>query len=726
MLQELSRLYNNFNFIFEGGIFMKLDEVLSTVKKCEIPTMQNYSILQKISTKEFYYPSPLRQIRADIDSRIILFSAPGAVGKTALAKHIAYNYGGIYWNVASKHIGGTSFAGEITHAVGVGNGAKQDELYSRLKCGESLFILDSFDEAALISRRDGIKDFVREIGEILSDATAPSIIMTARTEMAQFICDVCSEIGLKISCYEIDYFEESEASSFISEYLKFNMVSLNAKQKQNIDSYIDAIKNHIGKDNNPRTFIGYAQVLSILARQIEVELKNNADLDGLTGFVHSKDSHRLIYDIIQKLILREQKKLEHFKSSIRHKYIPINKTYVVDSLYCKQEQLIRLQFLASTHTVDTIAIDDYSICGELLPEDQSQYLELLKDWLPQHVFLCNNKVLPIFCDYLLAESLLNNDLGIFAEEYQSKLPTRVFMDCYLCLNNNCVKSEHIYYLDLAFSSQVETGSTAYCDIGCIGVDEESSDDNLNLYLTLISEVSEKEYCISIKIIRDKNSSICLCRAENMSVTVDGKVELSPSFLSDVTIRKSSIECDELELNAPEVIFETYGDEENHIIVHNNITRQTGGKITVKGTKNLKVELPTEGLEKYKKTFYEFSRYFYAISTETENAKDCDDIEQYVYALKKVLEQFKGDRYEGDPAKFKEKIDARCHTGCKSRVLSFLKDEGLIYEDGIMYKASLKKMDSMKISRVAYDHFDVKQLQYSYETYRKWFAEQQFS
>ena len=178
---------------------MKLEEVLSTIKKCDIPNLQNYSTLQKINTKEFYYPSPLRQIRSEIDSRVILFSAPGAVGKTALAKHIAYNYGGLYWNVALKPIGGTSFAGEITHAVGVGHGTQQDELYRRLKCGESLFILDSFDEAALISRRDGIKDFVSEIGEILSDATAPSIIMTARTEMAKFICDVCSEIGLKLS-----------------------------------------------------------------------------------------------------------------------------------------------------------------------------------------------------------------------------------------------------------------------------------------------------------------------------------------------------------------------------------------------------------------------------------------------------------------------------------------------------------------------------------------------
>lgn len=705
---------------------MKLDEVLSVIKKCDIPNLQNYSTLQKINTKEFYYPSPLRPIYSEIDSRVILFSAPGAVGKTALAKHIAYKYGGLYWNVALKPIGGTSFAGEITHAVGVGRGAQQDELYRKLKCGESLFILDSFDEAALISRRDGIKDFVSEIGEILSDATAPSIIMTARTEMAQFICNVCKEIGLKISCYEIDYFEELEAPRFITEYLKFNKIPLTPKQIKNVDEYINEIKQHLGMENNPRTFIGYAQVLSILARQIEVEYKVNSKLKDLSALVQSQDNHSLIYDIIQELILREQRKLDQFKSSIRHKYIPLNKEYVVDSLYCKQEQLIRLQFLVSTNSVDTIAIDDYTICAELLPEDKSPYLELLKDWLPQHVFLCNNKVMPIFCDYLLAESLLNSDLEIFAEEYQSKLPTRVFMDCYLSLNDNCVKSEHIYYLDLAFSSQVDTGSTAYSDIGCTDIDEESPDDNLTLYLSLTSATPEKESSLSIKIIREMNSPICLCRAENMSVTVDGKVILAPSFLTDVTIRKSSIECDQLELNAPEVIFETYGDEENLLIVHDTITRLAGGKITIKGTEKLKVELPIEGLEQYKRTFHEFCNHLYTISADTENTNCCDDIEHYVHALKKVLEQFKVDRYDSDPAKFKEKIDARCHTGCKSRVLAFLKAEGLIYEDGIMYKASLEKMDSMKISRVAYNHFDFKQLQYSYDIYQKWFSLQQFS
>lgn len=699
---------------------MTLSEVLNGVSKCQIPELQDYSTLNVIRGEEFYYPSPLIETHTTPDSKVIIFSAPGAVGKTALAKHIAQNYGGLYWNVGLKQIGSTAFAGEITHAVGVGHGSQQDDLYQKLQCGKALFVLDSFDEAALISRREGIKDFLSEIGGILEKATAPSIIMTARTEMAQFLRSVCDEIGLHNSCYEIDYFEEKEAFQFIINYLKFNGVSLNNDQSKNIEAYINAIKLHLG-GNDPKPFIGYAQVLCIIARQIEVEYKQNFNLENLSSHLHT-GSEQLIYSIIQQLISREKSKLDPFRKSICEKYKQQNNCDLIDSLYCKQEQLIRLQFLVLTGSEDCISIDDYAPCDKLLPEDKSRYLELLKDWLPQHVFLHNKTIMPIFSDYLLAESLLNNELDLFAGEYQSKLPTRVFLDCYLSINNNCVKSEHIYYLDLAFAAQASTGNPAYCDIGNYIGEEDDTEDEQVLYLTLTSGNISRTPNYSLRIIREPNSPICLCRAENISVSVDGKVVLAPGFLNDVTIRKSSIECDELELNASEIIFESYEDEENHIVVHKSVTRKPGGKIILKGTKKLKIELPRGGIDLYKRQFYEFSNYLTSISSDTGNLGGCDSIEQYVYGLKKVLEQFKIDRYGGDPAKHKEKIDARCHTGTKSRVLAFLKSVELLYEDGIMYKASLSKMDSLRISRVAYISSDCAQLQYSYDLYCKWFTE----
>ena len=691
-----------------------LNTVLNEISTCIVPKLQNHSVLNVIEHEDFYFPSPLIQTKPCTNTQAILFSAPGAVGKTALAKHIAHKKGALYWDVAQKSLNGTAFAGEITHAVGVGHGALQDELYRKLKCGESLMVLDSFDEAELISRREGIESFLSEISEIMADATAPSIIMTARTEMAKFIQTVCEKVGLRLAVYEIDYFEEDEAVNFITSALEYQKKPIYQEQRKNIELYISAIKNRLGEENNPKSFIGYAQVLSILARQLEKEYKDNSRLDNIASLVHEHGGNKLIFDIIQQLIQREESKLTYFKNSIRHKYEGNEK--VVDTLYSKKEQLLRLQFFVFA---DTLEINDYAPSEELYPDDQIAYLELLKDWLPQHVFLHNKKFMPIFSDYLLAETLLDADLGIFTDEYQKKLPTRVFMDCYLSLNNNAVYSKDIYYLDLAFSSQAGTDSNAYCDISNADDEEDASTENLTLTLTLSPNDGSPSISTPIKILRDPTSPICLCRAENMSINVDGKVILSPSYLQDVTIRNATIECDELVLDARDVFFESYGDEENHVIVRKTITRQPGGNILIKGTSRLKVELPAENIKEYKRKFYEFTKYLCHLSADSENDTYSDSIEVFVHALKKVLEPFKTNNYKSDPAKFKEMIDAQCHTGCKARVLEFLKFVGLIYEDGIRYKAKLTKMDEMQISRVAYMHCKYEQLQLAYDLYCSW-------
>lgn len=697
---------------------MQLRKALESIKKCQLPTLVDYSVLKVISDEDFYYPSPVSLVHKDEGSKFILFSAPGAVGKTALAKYIAQTYGGFYWNVALKPVGGTSFAGEIAHAVGIGKGALQDKMYSDLNTGDILFVLDSFDEAALISRRDGVKDFLIEIGNIIKNPVSPTIILTARTEMAQFIADTCEKLKFGITQYCIDYFAENDARLFIESYFQHRQQRLSYEQKNEIDRYLGDIKQHIGDNEEVQTFIGYAQVLRILCRQIENAFFTQKD-KRLPDLTSSPDNGKLIYEIIQELISREQGKLAEFKNSIRNKYVKLGKEDIIDSLYCKQEQLIRLHFYAFAN--QNISVDDYSPCNELLPEDKSTYLELLNDWLPQHVFVQDKTIMPIFSDYLLAESLLNPDLEMFSEEYQEdkasclRLPTRIFMDCYLSLNHGEVKSDHIYLLDLAYSSQTTIGNSTFCDIE-YGESEDFEDDG-PLYLSFSDSNNPRAPKISMKIDRNENEPIYLNRAENMNINVDGTVIFSAKFIKDVVVRRAFIECDQLEFSASEILLETYGEEENCIIVHEAATKIPGCKLNIAGSRKLKIDFPFEQNDQLKRVFYELLPYQY--SFDVSSGADTDDIEQFTYGLKKVLEQFKTDKYEGDPAKYKEKIDNRCHMGIKAKVLAFLKNEKLVYEDGIMYKCSLRRMEELCISRVAYTQLKFDQLEYAYEIYLQW-------
>ena len=699
---------------------MQLKEALSMIHKCHIPDLEGNTGFQVICKEEFYYPAPLTPILQDSNSRFILISAPGAVGKTTLAKHIAYTYGGLYWDISQKPVGATAFAGEVTHAVGIGNGAKQDELFHNLKCGKALVVLDAFDEAELISRRDSIEEFLLEMNKITEDATSPSIILMARTGMAQYIRSVFQKNSVPFSCYDIDYFEIEEAPRFIEAYINSVGINVTPILCRQIGEYVEHVLQRLDNEEDIRSFIGYAQVLSILSRQVEIACRANLSLDSLYKSSLGQEGQKLIYNIIQELISREAEKLSVFKAGLRPKYELLGLEDVIDRLYDKQEQLIRLQFFVLSN--GSIALDDCPNCNELLPEDRKDYVKLLEGWLPQHVLLNKGQIMPIFYDYLLAESLLDPNLSLFVEEYQSQLPTRVFLDCYLSLNGGCVKSEHVYYLDLAFSSQAKTGSTAYCDIGP-SADDDSLLEGNELYLTLTSEDCKPEANLCVKIIQNPDSAICLSRAENMSVNVNGKVILEQRFLKDVTIRQATIECDQLEFIADEIVFEGYNNEESVLIARRHAVRCPNGKIKIKGTPKLKVDFPNA--DHYRRQFYELMPYFHTFDVEQDTHK-CDSIEDFIFALKKVLEQFKVDNYGGDPAKHKEKIDARCNVGCKLRVLSFLKDVGVIYEDDYLYKASLSVMETLQINRAAYTLFLYDQLMFAYERYCAWFAKQEFT
>ena len=213
---------------------MKVADIFKCFEGCNIPQLSDYSTLQRIETEDFFYLPPIQELNANENGKIMIISAPGAVGKTALAKYIAKNYNGIYWDVSKKVVGSTSFAGEIAHAVGVGHGALQDQVFNNLRKGSTLFILDSFDEAELISGRDGVKDFLVEIGGIMKEAEKASIIITARTETAKYIESVCNDENIAFSRYAIEYFDESRAFDFIVSYLKYMSVPTDSLQGQMI------------------------------------------------------------------------------------------------------------------------------------------------------------------------------------------------------------------------------------------------------------------------------------------------------------------------------------------------------------------------------------------------------------------------------------------------------------------------------------------------------------
>lgn len=86
-------------------------------KKCEFSSSVS-GYLNYVEEHPFYVAPSFNDVRTDerlstLNPKFILFSAPGAVGKSALAKYLSYKFKVPYWNLAKIKLGTNSFAGSI-------------------------------------------------------------------------------------------------------------------------------------------------------------------------------------------------------------------------------------------------------------------------------------------------------------------------------------------------------------------------------------------------------------------------------------------------------------------------------------------------------------------------------------------------------------------------------------------------------------------------------------
>ena len=152
---------------------MGIASILSSINKEENTFILNksYQTIRYITSEEynqtvFEYVEPNFYECATNNSfhpRFLLFSAPGATGKTALAKYICYTKNGIYWDLPDNKVAEYSFNGAISKAVGYSN---MSHFIESLIRGDNFFVIDAFDEAEAGSGRTGIEFFLRDLNDV--------------------------------------------------------------------------------------------------------------------------------------------------------------------------------------------------------------------------------------------------------------------------------------------------------------------------------------------------------------------------------------------------------------------------------------------------------------------------------------------------------------------------------------------------------------------------------
>lgn len=120
MMSNWENKLNKKLMIRKGG-FMNLSGILNGIKKKDknFKLNSDFSTIRYIEESEyktevFKYVEPSFH-EADImsNSKFILISAPGATGKSALAKHVCFTYNGIYWELPNNKVAEYSLQGAM-------------------------------------------------------------------------------------------------------------------------------------------------------------------------------------------------------------------------------------------------------------------------------------------------------------------------------------------------------------------------------------------------------------------------------------------------------------------------------------------------------------------------------------------------------------------------------------------------------------------------------------
>lgn len=709
MISKWENYYNKKLVISERG-YMDINDIFNKMDKKERTFKLNplFKTIRYIDKDEYFreiykyveptfYEEDLKNIE---NPKFILISAPGATGKSALAKHICYKYNGIYWNLPDSKVAEYSFQGAIQNAVGPEN---LSDFYKSLNGGNDFLVIDAFDEAETGSGRTGIEFFLRDINTVTINNNNLCAVLLARTESALFIKKYFNENNISYNHYEVGYFEENNAKTYIKNSLEKKKISINKTVDDCINAQFTEIK-RILMNKNTDSFIGYAPVLNALAESYDNE-RNTLNL--LKNTHNSESNCELLKKIIDCLLEREQKK---FVDSLKIKMPNIDVSN--NKIYDKKEQLLRI-FGKIVYNDSELFITDRN---NIPLSDYETYSEAINIQLPQHPFIkfsenSNNFNYSFtgiaFSDYILAYALSIEDIKDYVREYISDnkyCPSPLLIEFYSILSNNCISGKDISIMYNSFKAHAQTGDKTYIYI---------NGDKSDCYIEFILENKENKRTILNFFINDADKGIYMNQMSNCYIDIDADVYIGDTS-SESRISNSTINCNNIYWQCENISIEAYNPGECALICNNmEYKTSTFPKIEIKTDDENRLIVSCNNLKGY----YKLLHY----QKNLDRAEDTDDFNSFSNLIRRIFSCLRSHSKDA-PARKMDFINNRIINKNirKENILKFLLDMGILYTDeqDWLYKLKTDKLSTYSINWNAVRDGNFESLKDIYDIYNK--------
>ncbi|TBW13030.1 hypothetical protein E0E50_00705 [Azotobacter chroococcum subsp. isscasi] len=482
---------------------------------------------------------------SDLSKRIWLIAAPGAVGKSTLAKEICALTGAVYLDLAeASTVAGNYLIGGLVYT----------NLLDAWSAGTTTIVIDALDEARLRVTQSGFEDFLADVAKVARKGRAP-IVLLGRVGIIEEAWLIINEnSGIAAPIFDIEFFDAQQAKHFVMARLsvlsteKTNGIleypHLAASLSSHAQVYDEAVTEVISgisqlSQADADRFVGYAPVLDAVAKVIAAE-QNPARIN--------EDMRRVLEgevltSLASEILNREAGKLiTQLKST--HADFP-------EDLYTSAEQLHRL-------ACQIFSLPAPPMPGALAQEHVAAYEHAVKNLLPQHPFLNGNgkgASSSIFEAAIISSALKNasQEIRASAEKHISsaKHTANPFLfDFYLSLDHGGdeVPAEHLGFLFDSVVSKATTGDKVRLYVG------ENLDDTIESEIIVERNGGKPNtYKLSspkgglITLGRKVSGVLIACEHTNVQLGLGGQLEL---------VSPTSVQCRQLRLVCDQVVVKT--------------------------------------------------------------------------------------------------------------------------------------------------------------------------
>lgn len=292
---------------------------------------------------------------------VIIVSAPGAVGKSTLAREISSKTGAIYLDLAQADaVGGNAISG----------GLVKSGIYNEWSLQSTSLLIDGLDEARLRVTQEAFEVFLKDIAQLSKDRRLPTVLF-GRTGAAQDAWLILGEEGETAAVLEIGFYDASTAVDFAEAIVRSHRPNSPhaAVERHAVERLLDGLRSQTEVDGD--RFAGYAPVLQAVAERVA----RDDNPSTLIAELERGSQPVTLQSVVTYILDRERGKLETLK---------FEDDFIKDKLYQPEEQLRRL-----VSRVFKLPQPEFI---PMNPNDAQTYSSALETWVAEHPFLNGSDV----------------------------------------------------------------------------------------------------------------------------------------------------------------------------------------------------------------------------------------------------------------------------------------------------------------------------------------------